>query len=241
MNNEQLYRLITEAYPGNAGEAITTDSRHCPKGSTFLALKGASFNGNEFALQALQQGCAYAIIDEDIDNTTHDDSQLAALSPQLIKVDNCLQTYKDLAREHRRRFNIPVVAITGTNGKTTTKELIRAVLAEKYNVDLMTMVGFLDGINDSLKEANPIDDMEEDTEVSLEIVWEKLYYNMCKAKAPWLYELKEWEGILDADKRIEIRNQYRKDMQAVSTKVGRNDPCPCGSGKKYKKCCGKDL
>jgi len=134
MNTEQLYRLITEAYPGNAGEAITTDSRHCPKGSTFLALKGASFNGNEFALQALQQGCAYAIIDEDIDNTTHDDSQLAALSPQLIKVDNCLQTYKDLAREHRRRFNIPVVAITGTNGKTTTKELIRAVLAEKYNV-----------------------------------------------------------------------------------------------------------
>jgi preprotein translocase subunit SecA len=63
---------------------------------------------------------------------------------------------------------------------------------------------------------------------------------MNKAKAPWLYELEEWDGILDADERIAIRTQYRKDVQAVSTKVGRNDPCPCGSGKKYKKCCGRN-
>ena len=114
-------------------------------------------------------------------------------------------------------------------------------LAEKLKLEPQEMAAFIDGINTSLVEKVDTDALEEDTEVKLEIVWEKLYYNMCKAKAPWLYELKEWDGILDADKRIEIRNQYRKDMQAVSTKVGRNDPCPCGSGKKYKKCCGKDL
>jgi UDP-N-acetylmuramoyl-tripeptide--D-alanyl-D-alanine ligase len=103
---------------------ITTDSRDCPEGSIFLALKGATFNGNEFAMQALQKGCAYAIVDE----------PQYATDSRIILVDDCLQTYKDLAREHRRQFDIPVIAITGTNGKTTTKELIRAVLSEKYNV-----------------------------------------------------------------------------------------------------------
>ena len=91
-------------------------------------MKGESFNGNQFALSALEKGCAYAIVDEDIN------SQFSTLHSQLIKVDDCLQTFKDLAREHRRQFDIPVVGITGTNGKTTTKELIRAVLAECYSV-----------------------------------------------------------------------------------------------------------
>ena len=101
--------------------------RNYPEGSIFLALKGESFNGNKFALQALEKGCSYAIVDEDLEN-------LDKLDDRIIKVDDCLQTFKDLAREHRRQFDIPVIGITGTNGKTTTKELVAAVLSQKYNV-----------------------------------------------------------------------------------------------------------
>ena len=90
-------------------------------------MKGESFNGNKFALQALEKGCSYAIVDEDLEN-------LDKLDDRIIKVDDCLQTFKDLAREHRRQFDIPVIGITGTNGKTTTKELVAAVLSQKYNV-----------------------------------------------------------------------------------------------------------
>ena len=122
MEIKQLYKLYQQ-HP-----CITTDSRECPEGSIFLALKGESFNGNRFAVQALEKGCAYAIVDE-----TPEDIP-SALSERIIKVDNCLQTFKDLAREHRRQFDIPVIGITGTNGKTTTKELVAAVLSQKYNV-----------------------------------------------------------------------------------------------------------
>ncbi len=122
MDIKELYQLY-KAHP-----LITTDSRNCPEGSIFLALKGTSFDGNLFALAALEQGCAYAIVDN---------PELVpspSISDRLILVDDCLQTYKDLAREHRRQFDIPVIGITGTNGKTTTKELVRTVLAECYNV-----------------------------------------------------------------------------------------------------------
>ena len=118
MDIKELYQLYQQ-HP-----CITTDSRDCPKDSIFLALKGESFDGNKFAASAIKKGCAYAIIDEP--EYKQDD--------RFILVDNCLQTFKDLAREHRRQFDIPVIGITGTNGKTTTKELIATVLQQKYNV-----------------------------------------------------------------------------------------------------------
>ena len=121
MNSKDLY-AIYEQHP-----TITTDSRDCPEGSIFIALKGESFDGNQFAVQALDMGCAVAIVDdEQVYNNYHGDKQM-------ILVPDTLQAYKDLAREHRRRFDIPVIAITGTNGKTTTKELVRAVLTERYD------------------------------------------------------------------------------------------------------------
>jgi preprotein translocase subunit SecA len=103
----------------------------------------------------------------------------------------------------------------------------------------MTMTGFLDGINDSLKEANPIEEMEEDTEVSLAFDKELLYKNMVGAQADWLYGLEEWNDIFDEDKRKELYKEQKRSTTIVKgDKIGRNDPCPCGSGKKYKKCCG---
>lgn len=113
-------------------------------------------------------------------------------------------------------------------------------LAEKYDLSVMEMTGFLDGINESLKAPNPIDTMEEDTEVSLAFDKEKLYKNMVDAKADWLYELPEWEPIFDEETRKRLyREQKQSGTVRVGKKVGRNDPCPCGSGKKYKFCCGK--
>lgn len=113
-------------------------------------------------------------------------------------------------------------------------------LAEKYSVDIMTMTGFLDGINDSLKEANPIEEMEEDTGVNLGFDKELLYKNMVAAGADWLYELPEWEEIFDEDRRKELYREQKSSMTVVKPdRIYPNDPCPCGSGKKYKKCCGR--
>ena len=122
MNSKELY-AIYEQHP-----VITTDSRDCPAGSIFIALKGETFDGNQFASQALEKGCAVAIVsDEQVYNNYHGEKQM-------ILVPDTLQAYKDLAREHRLRFDIPVIGITGTNGKTTTKELVNAVLTERYDV-----------------------------------------------------------------------------------------------------------
>lgn len=114
-------------------------------------------------------------------------------------------------------------------------------LAEKYSVDLMTMVGFLDGIDDSLVKANDIDEMEEDTNVSLSFDKALLYKNMVGAKADWLYELEEWDSIFTTEEREALFKEQKLSTTIVreGKKVGRNDPCPCGSGKKYKKCCGQ--
>ncbi len=124
----------------------------------------------------------------------------------------------------------PEVAVSGT-----VKEL-----AEKYECPLSVMVGFLDGINDSLKTPNPIEEMTEDTVVSLDFDNEKLYYNMVGARAEWLYNLPAWENIITAERRKELyKEQKNSGTVHVEKKPGRNDPCPCGSGKKYKFCCGR--
>ena len=120
--------------------------------------------------------------------------------------------------------------------KGTVKEL-----AEKYGINVFTMTGFLDGINDSLKVANPIETMDEDTEVSLAFDKELLYKNMVDAKADWLYELPQWDKIFTEEKKkVLYKEQKNARTIHVEKKVYPNDPCPCGSGKKYKKCCGKN-
>ena len=120
--------------------------------------------------------------------------------------------------------------------KGTVKEL-----AEKYDVDIMTMTGFLDGIDESLVESNPIEEMEEDTEVNLGFDKALLYKNMVAAGADWLYELEEWNDIFDEETRKALYKEKKSSTTIVKDKkVYPNDPCPCGSGKKYKKCCGKN-
>ena len=122
-----------------------------------------------------------------------------------------------------------------TEVRGTVKEL-----AEKDGQDGMTMVGFLDGINESLKEENPIEDLSEDTQVNLVFDKALLYKNMVAAKADWLYELPQWKEIFSEE---ELKALYKEQRDSGTVrkpkKIGRNDPCPCGSGKKYKKCCGR--
>ena len=111
-------------------------------------------------------------------------------------------------------------------------------LADQYGIELMAMVGFLDGINESLVEPNPIEQMEADTEVSLKFDKEKLYKNMVEAQADWLYNLPQWEDIFDEETRRRMYKEQKKSRTVVKPKKpGRNDPCYCGSGKKYKNCC----
>jgi len=113
---EQLYRLFLQ-HP-----SVQTDTRQLKQGDFFFALKGPNFNANAFALQALQQGAAYAVIDEDINSEDE----------RLIKTTDVLTTLQQLAKHHRQQFTIPFIAITGSNGKTTTKELVSAVISSQY-------------------------------------------------------------------------------------------------------------
>ena len=154
-------------------------------------------------------------------NEQEDKNKLQKLWADYFEVEKGI--YKQLLAD-------PDTVITGTVEE----------LAEKYETDIMTMTGFLDGINESLVKPNPIDTMTEKTEVSLGFDKERLYKNMVAAGADWLYGLPEWNDIFDADKQAALYKE-QKQSQTVRNegpKIGRNDPCPCGSGKKYKKCCG---
>ncbi|WP_294354027.1 SEC-C metal-binding domain-containing protein [uncultured Clostridium sp.] len=131
--------------------------------------------------------------------------------------------YKDLLANHQE-----VV-------KTTIADL-----SKKYETTDEFIMGFVDGINDSLNNPYDLETVDNSTELAFDINLETLYYNMLDAKAEYLYNLPQWDGIFSVEKRKEIQKQY-KDSKTVKNevKIGRNDPCPCGSGKKYKKCCGK--
>ena len=112
--------------------------------------------------------------------------------------------------------------------------------AKEFDTTQEFVMGFLDGINDSLKTSYELDDVTAKTEITLDMNLEGLYYNMLDARAEYLYELAQWDGIFSVEKREEIATAYKKSKTVVNEpKVGRNDACPCGSGKKYKKCCGK--
>jgi len=122
------------------------------------------------------------------------------------------------------------------------KEIVKGTinnLAEEFQTTNIFFMGFLDGINESLKENIDLENIDESSEIEINIDFEKLYFNMLDAKADYLYELPQWEGIFVKEKRKEIQVKWRESKTIVNeNKVGRNDPCPCGSGKKYKKCCG---
>ncbi|MDO4164518.1 MAG: UDP-N-acetylmuramoyl-tripeptide--D-alanyl-D-alanine ligase [Bacteroides sp.] len=120
MDITALYQLFLSS------TGVTTDSRNCPAGSLFIALKGDNFNGNAFAAKALEAGSAYAVIDEP--------QYAPAGDPRYFVVDNCLQALQQLARHHRRQLGTRIIGITGTNGKTTTKELVSAVLIQSHRV-----------------------------------------------------------------------------------------------------------
>lgn len=158
---------------------------------------------------------------------------------ELAEMDRNQEEYEKFWKEYFKKEESNYKNILGNKINVLSGRVDE--LAEKYNMDTTTFAGFIYGINTSL--LNPVDmeSLSEDTEVKLEIDFEKLYFNMLDAKADWLYNLTEWDGILSQEKRAEITKEYKKSKTIVKEeKIGRNDPCPCGSGKKYKKCCGKN-
>ena len=116
-----------------------------------------------------------------------------------------------------------------------------AELVERFDCNKTIFVGFLDGINSSLRQEMDLETVTDDTAIDLDIDFEKLFFNMLKADADYLFTLTQWDGVLSEEKRIEIVKEFKRSKTVhVEKKPGRNDPCPCGSGKKYKKCCGKN-
>ena len=122
------------------------------------------------------------------------------------------------------------------------KEIVNGTvkeLAEEFDISIELMIGFLDGIEESLIQPNNIEELEEDSKVSLAYDPEKLYMNMVGCNAEWLYTLPQWDAIITPERRKELYKIEKSSKTVIKPpKVGRNDPCPCGSGKKFKKCCG---
>ena len=124
----------------------------------------------------------------------------------------------------------PEVKVSGKIGELAAALEIRPII----------YMGFLDGINSSLNAELDLENLNEESEIELDIDFEKLFYNMLAAEADYLYSLPQLNNILSEEKALEIVKAYKKSKTVVKgEKIGRNDPCPCGSGKKYKKCCGR--
>lgn len=124
--------------------------------------------------------------------------------------------------------------------KTDTINGVLSDLSKEFDMNNIEFTGFMSGINTSLVSPNKTEKLTATSKIDVKIDFEKLYFNMLDAKAEWLYDLTEWDDILSMDKRKEIKTAYNKSKTVVNeAKIGRNDACPCGSGKKYKKCCGK--
>lgn len=126
---------------------------------------------------------------------------------------------------------------------TTVKKGTIESLSNEFGITPVFMIGFLDGINDSLINSYDVEKAEENTFIEFNIDFEKLYFNMLDSKADYLYNLPQWNAIFSEEKRKDIQKSWRESKVYVNKnkKIGRNDPCPCGSGKKYKNCCGKNV
>ncbi|MCQ2555334.1 MAG: SEC-C domain-containing protein [Clostridia bacterium] len=143
--------------------------------------------------------------------------------------------WKEYAGTEQRIYQ-KILAIYPEHLKGTFDELVK-----EFDANKVIFMGFMDGINSSLKKENDLESVTEDTALDFDIDYEKLFFNMLKADADYLYTLQEWENVLTVDKMKEIVKDYnRSKIVHVEKKPGRNEPCPCGSGKKYKNCCGKN-
>lgn len=135
--------------------------------------------------------------------------------------------------EVEKNIYVQVLDAKRTELKGTVKEL-----AEEFDVIPVIFIGFLDGINTSLTQELGLEDLEEDSAIDAVIDLKKLYFNMLDAKADWLFKLPAWDELLTAEEKKAIKKEFMLSKTVIKeAKIGRNDSCPCGSGKKYKKCC----
>ncbi len=148
------------------------------------------------------------------------------------------ESYKKFHKEYietEKYIYIQILDSKTTNLKGSIKDL-----SDKYEVLPILFVAFLDGVNTSLTEELKLDDLTEESVIDITIDFKKLFYNMLDAKADWLHKLPQWDDILSTEERKQIKHEFMLSKTVIKeAKVGRNDPCPCGSGKKYKKCCLK--
>jgi preprotein translocase subunit SecA len=156
---------------------------------------------------------------------------------ELAEKERTQTEYDEFWKEYLEKESALYVNILENKDSVISGKL--SEVGEKFNMDPVTFAGFVSGINTSLLNPMDLDNLQEDSQVSFEVDFEKLFFNMLEAQADWLYSLPQWDGVLSIEKRKEIAKTFNASRTVVKgDKIGRNDKCPCGSGKKYKKCCG---